>query len=818
MDGIKLMKFHFTSNFQTNRKTTNNNNRYYSYHNKFHFNIFLFYGCLTIFVNGLFAQSSFLEFPWQKFTIRQYEKAYLFCRKHHPSKYTVTWKKRSPDDSIQKILSINSDYEFIDKYHEILKIDKILQKHSGTYICQTNAGVNEVNVNVIQNSPNIFRLKNSQQSDETRTIELGTRAQILCRIKEFYLNINVFWFHNYRLLLTDNRRSIGTNGTLIIHKSDESDDGVYMCSIVMHRNEIIYSPTTTLNVREREVHPYITRIFIANYFLKSSVDKSDKSITNFFMLPFSGESLLRPKKPILLSCVANGSPLPKVEWRQKPNNRLLRDSDPLRIRSVTNINDLRELSSSISSTSFYAQAIISCSAKNRLATSTIMINVNFPSKQLPKPVDLMIRVNIPNYVEVEWNMNEIIYFFLIEPKSSCNNFHSTGNYVGKSLTSATSSKYFKEYCQSNTEQKMNNILINDDVVFSDEYNAQYNIDSLISSKSSTNFNSQMNVRKVAHLNHFNSLGIDHFQIRTCEVFRRSSISTYHVPLSQTLCLNQTVKMQDFIMNHRRVTLKNLKSATSYATHVLAHNQIYGYGKASEALIFRTHRSSNTINIKCRSVTAMSVNESVISLGWNVYVHKEEEVFLSYFKMYYTAGLGSRHPMESWTVHRTDHLLFQQNFLVDAELLEHHHIYVRLCACLSNGLCGTLSDVLTIPIDNVRSNPIKAKYEILDFKGEVLSSNSLFVHWKMKGIVSPNEPSRYLLQFWYDDEKMRNESRLIVRDISSQIRYLTKSVRWSIVLDDLLSYRAYNLQLQLVDRKADILAVSNIVSLRTREYC
>ncbi|CAF0772843.1 unnamed protein product [Rotaria sordida] len=265
------------------------------------------------------------------------EQLELICQTNSINPFNIQWLHNG------HIIDINNNNEYLTNFYDrnILRINKAIDKHTGTYQCFSN---NSLNQQFIISMP-VTVIVRPHPNSQDRAIISGHRLILSCEIEvgenENFLGI-IEWFHNgspLKLNSLKHNRIDYRNGTLVIDQTSGSDSGVYKCvfrndngtrSESYHSVNILTQPTFTIK-------------------LPRSTQR-----------PINGSMLM-------LNCLADAWPEPTLRWTK--NGTILTGHDDVRIQILPN-NSLKIDPIQISDTGLYA-----CSAENALGTAITTCDV-----------------------------------------------------------------------------------------------------------------------------------------------------------------------------------------------------------------------------------------------------------------------------------------------------------------------------------------------------------------------------------------------------------------------------------------------------------
>lgn len=218
------------------------------------------------------------------------------CKASGNPQPTFYWEKDG-----QKLNTRRNRFKVFDMpFGSVLRIDTARAKENGVnFTCVAENGVGEpvrstgyLRVYKIDRLGNEFPLgyPNIIVNPELKSVEKEKPAIMQCKADAKGHNFEIEWFkNNVPVELGDNRRlTITETGSLQIAKALESDYGRYEC-VASNEYGVAYSYAAMLYVRVRRVPPHFTRAP-----KREEVD---------------------PNGSVNLTCVAVGSPMPFVLWR-----------------------------------------------------------------------------------------------------------------------------------------------------------------------------------------------------------------------------------------------------------------------------------------------------------------------------------------------------------------------------------------------------------------------------------------------------------------------------------------------------------------------
>ncbi|CAF3915835.1 unnamed protein product [Rotaria sp. Silwood2] len=288
----------------------------------------------TVIYENIPTQTPFLIISPKNIIVDYGDNLELICQTNTINPFDIQWLHNGH-------LVNNNNYlaHFYDR--NILRINKVIDKHTGIYQCFSN---NSFDQQFIKSMPVTVTVRPHPNS-HNRAIISGHRLILSCEIEvgenENFLG-TIEWFHNGSPLKLNsfNRNRIDyRNGTLIIDQTSGSDSGVYKCvfrndngtrSESYHSVNILTQPTFTIK-------------------LPRSAQR-----------PVNGSMLI-------LNCLADAWPEPTLKWTK--NGTSLTGFDDVRIQILPN-NSLKIYPIQISDTGRYT-----CSAENALGIAKTTCDV-----------------------------------------------------------------------------------------------------------------------------------------------------------------------------------------------------------------------------------------------------------------------------------------------------------------------------------------------------------------------------------------------------------------------------------------------------------
>ncbi|XP_055886068.1 tyrosine-protein phosphatase Lar-like isoform X5 [Biomphalaria glabrata] len=211
-----------------------------------------------------------------------------------------------------------------------------------------------------------------------KSVEKDRPIQLACEVKGDP-KPKVLWLKdNLPLDTTDARVEVLESGYLTIMHSQESDEGTYECA-AENEHGVTYSYRAMVYIRVRRIAPK-------------------------FNLQMPNDVKIMPGSDLNLTCVAVGSPMPYVKWRQGAKDLTSEDEAPIG-RNVLILTDVRE------------SANYTCEASSDLGNIEHMTQVIV--EVLPQaPTRLAIHEKTPSSVMLRWegDMNSVepIRSYIIE--------------------------------------------------------------------------------------------------------------------------------------------------------------------------------------------------------------------------------------------------------------------------------------------------------------------------------------------------------------------------------------------------------------------
>ncbi|KAL4236406.1 hypothetical protein ACF0H5_004791 [Mactra antiquata] len=200
-------------------------------------------------------------------------------------------------------------------------------------------------------------------------VEKGQKAVLKCTAKaESREPPEIYWLKdNIPLDIADPRIHVDYDGTLTIESTQEHDHAKYEC-VAENEVGVAYSSAAMLYVKVRRVPPH-------------------------FEKKLNPEYVIEPNKSIAIHCVASGSPMPVVKWKQGYYD-VNPDEDPTHGQSWLNLTNVRE------------SANYTCVAQSDLGNieKDVQIKVNAPGSA---PRNLRARPHSLQTIFIEWDEPEI---------------------------------------------------------------------------------------------------------------------------------------------------------------------------------------------------------------------------------------------------------------------------------------------------------------------------------------------------------------------------------------------------------------------------
>ncbi|KAL3869071.1 hypothetical protein ACJMK2_041797, partial [Sinanodonta woodiana] len=315
----------------------------------------------------------------------------FFCKATGHPPPTFQWEKEGKRLNLKR----NSRY-FIHKmpHGSVLRIEPVKARKDGsdfTCVAENEYGRAEANVSLTiyptTDIPPGFPM--ITQHPVLKSIEKDHTATLVCQASAVGLPNppNIYWLkESIPVDLSDPRITMLEGGTLIIERSQESDMGKYEC-VAENEVGVTYSSAAMLYVKVRRVPPHF------------SIPPEDIEV--------------EPGADVNITCVAVGSPMPVVKWREGAKDLTPEDELPVG-RNILTLTKVRESKN------------YTCVASSDLGN--IEHDVQVKVKALPNPpVKLRASEITADSLKLTWEPGGIgpvlSYTILYKPK------HFTGDYA-----------------------------------------------------------------------------------------------------------------------------------------------------------------------------------------------------------------------------------------------------------------------------------------------------------------------------------------------------------------------------------------------------
>ncbi|XP_023289127.1 tyrosine-protein phosphatase Lar isoform X2 [Orussus abietinus] len=311
--------------------------------------------------------------------------ASFYCSALGAPKPQIYWRKKGKKFSQAQTRYIVHEYE----NGVLLRIESVrLQKDNAVFECLAENGVGDAVVATAQltvvdpgNMPMGFPV--ITQAPITKVVELGHSAMLSCTAVGSPTPI-ISWVRDMIPINTsDPRYTVLETGTLQIVDSKEVDQGKYEC-VANNSVGTEYSKSNNLYVKVRRVPPQ-------------------------FSIPPKPLTTVMLGGSVTLTCVASGSPLPYVKWRQEPATDLTPDDKVPLGKNTLKLTDIQE------------SANYTCIAHSELGAieATAMVKV----QSLPgPPEDVQVSDITATSVKLAWSYkrpDQLMYYVIqYKPKSA----------------------------------------------------------------------------------------------------------------------------------------------------------------------------------------------------------------------------------------------------------------------------------------------------------------------------------------------------------------------------------------------------------------
>ncbi|XP_038108964.1 tyrosine-protein phosphatase Lar isoform X4 [Culex quinquefasciatus] len=307
--------------------------------------------------------------------------ATFFCGARGDPAPNIVWRKNG-----KKIMGTQSRYSVIESNGvSMLRIEPVRAgRDDAPYECMAENGVGdavsaEATLTVYEPDKTPSGFPVITQSPTTRVIEIGHTAVMQCKATGSP-QPKIYWIKDMkRVDMTNSRYSINAEGSLQIDNSEESDMGRYEC-VAENSVGTEHTKQTNLYVKVRRVPPTFSRPPEPVYEVMLGGNLS-------------------------LACVAVGSPMPYVKWRQGVDQELTPENDVPVGRNVMELTNIRH------------SANYTCVASSTLGIieATTLVKV----QSLPAaPTDVQISEVTATQVRLEWSYKgpEDLQYYVIQYK------------------------------------------------------------------------------------------------------------------------------------------------------------------------------------------------------------------------------------------------------------------------------------------------------------------------------------------------------------------------------------------------------------------
>ncbi|XP_055547044.1 tyrosine-protein phosphatase Lar isoform X2 [Wyeomyia smithii] len=307
--------------------------------------------------------------------------ATFFCGARGDPQPNIVWRKNG-----KKIMGTQSRYSVIESNGvSMLRIEPVRAgRDDAPYECMAENGVGdavsaEATLTVYEPDKTPAGFPVITQSPTTRVIEIGHTAVMQCKATGAPPP-KIYWIKDMkRVDMTNPRYSINSEGSLQIDNSEESDMGRYEC-VAENSVGTEHTKQTNLYVKVRRVPPTFSR-----------------PPEPIYEVMLGGN--------LTLTCVAVGSPMPYVKWRQGIDHDLTPENDVPVGRNILELSDIRH------STNY------TCVASSTLGVieATTLVKV----QSLPAaPTDVTISEVTATQVRLEWSYKgpEDLQYYVIQYK------------------------------------------------------------------------------------------------------------------------------------------------------------------------------------------------------------------------------------------------------------------------------------------------------------------------------------------------------------------------------------------------------------------
>ncbi|XP_065084231.1 tyrosine-protein phosphatase Lar isoform X2 [Ochlerotatus camptorhynchus] len=307
--------------------------------------------------------------------------ATFFCGARGDPQPNIVWRKNG-----KKIMGSQSRYSVIESNGiSMLRIEPVRAgRDDAPYECMAESGVAdavsaEATLTVYEPDKTPEGFPVITQSPTTRVIEIGHTAVMQCKATGTPPP-KIYWIKDMkRVDMTNPRYSINSEGSLQIDNSEEGDMGRYEC-VAENSVGTEHTKQTNLYVKIRRVPPTFSRPPEPVY-----------------------EVMLGGN--LTLTCVAVGSPMPFVKWRQGIDQDLTPETDVPVGRNILELSNIRH------------SANYTCVASSTLGIIEAATMVKVQS--LPAaPTDVTISEVTATQVRLEWSYKgpEDLQYYVIQYK------------------------------------------------------------------------------------------------------------------------------------------------------------------------------------------------------------------------------------------------------------------------------------------------------------------------------------------------------------------------------------------------------------------
>ncbi|GAB6020833.1 hypothetical protein CHUAL_003487 [Chamberlinius hualienensis] len=263
----------------------------------------------------------------------------------------LKWYTKST--SIPELRPIWKDKRFIET-KSFLIIRNVKISDEGTYVCEATSDIGKetLHTNLTVSSPIVVSLKPKHIQ-----VKISDTVHFYCETSGYPIE-SISWIHNGNAIVSH------SNKKLLIHSVKLHDRGMYQC--IAKRGSETYLSASHLDLTE--MRPQLIDVF--------------------------QEAILQPERPISLSCLAVGIPVPAVQWAV--DGITLNSSDKHIITSNIDKDGRAKSNLTIASTLHTDSGIYSCTASNIAGNEIFSARINIYGKIGTRTVPTQIAVSGEN--------------------------------------------------------------------------------------------------------------------------------------------------------------------------------------------------------------------------------------------------------------------------------------------------------------------------------------------------------------------------------------------------------------------------------------